>query len=78
MDNPNAFPSGNFSDVEPGMGMTLRDWFAGQAFGAAFSGMTNIDGFTDEEIAEEMRLLAKVVYAGADAMLAERAKGSGQ
>ena len=43
-------------------GMTLRDWFAGQALATIHSG--------------PMDAVAGLAYAMADAMLAERAKGT--
>jgi len=45
-------------------GMTLRDWFAGQAISQSFLA----NRWADEDS-------AKYAYAIADAMLAERAKG---
>ncbi len=59
--NPPAFPCASY---QPCQGMMLRDWFAGQALGAA---ITRYPQDTDESIARES-------YAVADAMLKERAK----
>jgi hypothetical protein len=72
MKNPYAFP-----DDERQTGMTLRDWFAGQALAA----MPNIkdDGcysyLTSEAHypARDAAWSAKAAYRIADAMLAERA-----
>ena len=67
-ENPLAFPSGDkaafpSSTFEPGM--TLRDWFAGQALiGAAVEGAR----------ADGVRGLAFTAFQIADAMLAERSK----
>ena len=36
-DNPRAFPCGDQQGTEPDYGMTLRDWFAGQAMAAIIS-----------------------------------------
>jgi hypothetical protein len=64
--NPPAFPrsdSGNH-------GMTLRDWFAGQAL----AGLMSRDfGVTHDKCA----VLADIAYTFADAMLDKRAKTEG-
>lgn len=68
--NPPAFPECGANDAVPGWlrgGMTLRDWFAGQA---AAGMLANPD--TDPDMSDQG--LAQVFYAIADAMLAERAK----
>jgi len=53
-------------------GMSLRDWFAGQALaGLLASGVAAARGQTCEDVAE-------IAYANADAMLAERAKGGAE
>ena len=49
-------------------GMSLRDWFAGQAL----AGITGAMG--DQFLPEHMDAVATSVYAAADAMLAEREK----
>ena len=63
-------------DVEH-LGMSLRDWFAGQALAGLWAHMT---GTTKEtvgcEIQEIPARLANAAYKQADAMLAERAKGT--
>ena len=68
IDNPSAFPTLAKS------GMTLRDWFAGQAapliWSSALDALT-IEYKTDQLAAE---VVAKAAYVLADAMLAERAK----
>ena len=48
-------------------GMTLRDWFAGQALAAIIQG----DG---AQFFNEFKLHAELAYLQADAMLAERSK----
>ena len=78
-ENPPAFPTrvergaplGGFEEFP---GMTLRDWFAGQAapviWGSAVEHLAKTYG-TDTEAAE---CVAATAYKLADAMLAERAK----
>jgi hypothetical protein len=68
-------------------GLTLRDYFAGQALGALHGHLSDIftnrlnppSHYSDEREAEYSRTriatLAATAYALADAMLAERAKG---
>lgn len=55
---------------ETEMGMSLRDWFAGQALIAVFSGAERNDGW-DERTA---KVNAGFAYELADAMIAEREK----
>lgn len=66
-----AFPQiselGDIAVTSPGM--TLRDWFAGQALTASFSTNFNCRP-TDEETWAEM--VAREAYEVADAMLAAR------
>jgi hypothetical protein len=68
-DGGSAFPSGATPD-----GMSLRDWFAGQALdgmGMWFPRLT----YSQEDIGEQDQLArAKWAYAQADAMLKERVK----
>jgi hypothetical protein len=52
-------------------GMTLRDWFAGQAAAAC---LVNATGITEDVAGKEFPLVARFSYMLADAMLAERAK----
>jgi hypothetical protein len=60
-----AFPSGG------GPGMTLRDWFAGQAL-VGISG-AEVGAFASQEGAsDDVRFWAKAAYIIADAMLAAR------
>ena len=51
-------------------GMTLRDWFAGQAIVACL----DLDQQAKEYVKEEWEAWAASAYAMADAMLAERLK----
>ena len=69
VDNPPAFPqTGNTTwGMLPEVGMTLRDWFAGQAM---FEGLNWINQNQSGGYAEA----AAVAYEYADAMLAERSK----
>ena len=72
IDNPSAFPRG----YAPGghNGMTLRDWFAGQAAPLIWS--SALDALTKEYKTDQLaaEVVAKAAYVIADAMLAERAK----
>jgi len=58
-------------------GMTLRDWFAGQALASALSGAANLDKATPEQRAEAFKMLAGFLYEIADAMLTERNRTNG-
>ena len=73
MNNPPAFPNtGNSSwQLQPAEGMTLRDWFAGQAL-AGILPVCARDTPTPDET--QTQAFARKAYALADAMLAERAK----
>jgi len=57
-----AFPACNEANVNGTMGMTLRDWFAGQA----------LAGMLCKEPWFNADTCAKAAYKIADAMLAER------
>jgi len=62
--NPQAFPfAADYGHPAACGGMTLRDWFAGQAL--AGTNPFELSGWGDAEIAERF-------YQIADAMLAER------
>ncbi len=69
-DNPLAFPSQTLGQDglpshEAAMGMTLRDWFAGQALDGLVAG-------TDMNVEDHAAHFAAAAYIIADAMLAER------
>lgn len=70
-DNPTAFPfqarDGTGGDLAPDYGMSLRDWFAGQAL-TEFSSLISVDK------PATLRVVAALCFEMADAMLAERAK----
>lgn len=71
---PAAFPIGGYDGVEfttREPGMSLRDWFAGQAL-AAFGTWSPAPYNSTQEAADLVR--AKRAYEIADAMLSERAK----
>jgi hypothetical protein len=63
------------ADVAGGMGMSLRDWFAGQALPAVMeSALTHSDMFSSPK---SMNIaIALNAYAIADTMLAERERQS--
>lgn len=71
-----AFPNAKLAQDQTG-GMTLRDWFAGQALTGSIATSGSIQGVV--EIAEKYgqgnaRIRADYCYAIADAMLALRKK----
>ncbi len=71
-DNPAAFPctgEGFGSELYTQKGMTLRDYFAGQAL-AGFTGCNDGEG----DVLMGAFDTARACYNYADAMLAERAK----
>ena len=53
-------------------GMTLRDWFAGQALGAM---LVNSKAKSESEVPSMLQLAGSFAYIAADAMLAAREKG---
>lgn len=65
--NSYVLPNGQVSTELPGM--TLRDWFAGQALGGIIVATAANLGVTCEDLADE-------AYQHADAMIAEREKSS--
>jgi hypothetical protein len=66
-DNPPAFPT-RYADDPLTQGMTLRDWFAGQA----------LAGIMAQSSQALLTADARFCYEMADAMLAERAKTEGK
>jgi hypothetical protein len=66
--NPSAFPLPRFANDNGRRGMTLRDWFAGQAMVAIASSDLREPGKYDGAI------FARNAYEIADAMLKERKK----
>ena len=62
-----AFPL-PYSSTVPTDGMTLRDWFAGQALAPLLAAQTPGHG------KDVPKIMAKAAYLVADAMLAERQK----
>lgn len=80
-ENPTAFPaqplgSDGLPSCDMSSGMSLRDWFAGQAAPSALSHAANCvqTGSALSVIPEEWA--AQISYAYADAMLAERSKST--
>jgi len=72
--NPRAFPSAAIADFFGGM--TLRDWFAGQALAGLSMGCAGLLGGKFSAYAEGAcnEVLADRAFVLADLMLAERAK----
>jgi hypothetical protein len=64
MDNPNAFPTTHYDT-----GMTLRDYFAGQAL----AGLASI-ALDDGDMLMGWADMSKAAFKASDAMLAERTK----
>lgn len=64
--NPNSGEMGNTGQYWDGNGMSLRDWFAGQALAVMLY---------DVQLSGSFDRYANAAYGLADAMLAERAKG---
>jgi hypothetical protein len=64
MDNPNAFPA-----TRHDTGMTLRDYFAGQAL----AGLASI-ALDDGDMLMGWADMSKAAFKASDAMLAERTK----
>lgn len=60
-------------------GMSLRDWFAGQALVGMLAGQWNVapNAFAPQRLPANTSELVSNAYAVADAMLAERAKAKG-
>ena len=71
-DNPRAFPSAEIDDAFGGL--TLRDWFAGQALNGCLSYSNYNEAWGDYHNNVGHDDLAAKVYSIADAMITERAK----
>ncbi len=76
--NEPAFPNTGNSNwgMDPSLGMTLRDWFAGQALAASGLDAGHRHGWSQEEMSDQALEAARVFYAVADAMLAARAEAA--
>ena len=73
MDNPRAFPAGwPEAGYEPHYGMTLRDWFAGQALGAIITATSNGQHYPAREGRSLIQGMTQDAYELDDAMLAHR------
>ena len=76
-ENPRAFPLFVPSDGQHGPfsndGMSLRDWFAGQALAGWMS-----DPIVSAADDEERTTIARICYSVADAMLIERLRQDGE
>ena len=72
---PEAIAVGPAGDVYPGFsGMTLRDWFAGQALAACIQKCVPQECNTGENMEQ---MFARKAFLVADAMLAVRAAAKG-
>lgn len=69
---PDAEQATGFPTEAPGM--SLRDWFAGQALAGNLSSQSVEVGYYDGE--DMWRKAAKDAYKAADAMIAQREKGA--
>ena len=65
-----AFPIDDFAKNQH-LGISIRDWFAGQALNGAIAGALKVQFVQGMEVQEA---LAFACYIYADAMIAERAK----
>ena len=65
-ENPRAYPCGDQRGTEPDYGMTLRDWFAGQALAGFAASPAALDGAWRDQT------VAACAYEIADAMLEAR------
>lgn len=81
-----AFPSfhiteapDGFSNTQSSGGLTIRDWFAGQAMAPAWNIVALVNQLQENPLATPSHSeVATVAYKMADAMLAEREKNDGQ
>lgn len=65
-------------DIETVGGMSLRDWFAGQAMHAVLRNAGRHFHSTEDECTACRAQTARIAYAHADAMLAARSKSGGE
>ncbi len=79
-DGGQAFPSSirDSHGIRWHNGMTLRDYFAGQALAGAMAAMGSYQRESNETTRDTGRILVDTAYEIADAMLAERAEGSAE
>jgi hypothetical protein len=75
-DNPNAFPACNEANVNGTMGMTLRDWFAGQALAGMCASYPEYERRETLDQTRGGKRISEAAYVLADAMLAARAQAS--
>lgn len=76
-DNPPAFPVPNDANVNGQEGMTLRDYFAGQAVTMPAPNYWQHGGSEDGQmLGSSAEIIARRAYAIADAMLAARQEQS--
>ncbi|HEY0124996.1 MAG TPA: hypothetical protein VGC14_25180 [Rhizobium sp.] len=75
-----AFPACNEANVNDTMGMTLRDWFAGQTLAGIYASQWFADHAREyhqlKTIGDAQIGAAKMAYASADAMIAARKGGA--
>ena len=73
-----AFPTSEHDDATGAYhemhGMSLRDWFAGQALVPALMGAKNLGSLSEDERKLQYSAVAALLYEMADAMLVERSK----
>lgn len=67
-----AFPGAVDTAAPPGM--SLRDWFAGQALAGLTANPEEAKGMSDRSLADTTRIAATAAYLLADAMIKERSK----
>ena len=72
MDNPQAFPLATTAETIDTPGMTLRDWFAGQALGAIITATSNGQHYPAREGRSLIQGMTQDAYELADAMLIHR------
>lgn len=71
-----AFPAegGSDSGLHANPGMTLRDWFAGQALAGIAANPEEAKGSRGLSLSQATKVTAQAAYLLADAMIAERSK----